>query len=117
MIYSTIRMLQPSPRCARGQGERCLTRHQVDLPLGGSDASLAVIAVIAERLGQTRVATLGRRHFNVVRPAHNLAFGLIACSNPMRQGSSAVKLLIRRVGRGFDPYRRGRRSRDARSTS
>ena len=38
-----------------------------DLPLGTVDAS--VIAV-AERLGATAVATIDRRHFGVVRPAH-----------------------------------------------
>jgi predicted nucleic acid-binding protein len=38
-----------------------------DLPLGTTDAS--VIAV-AERLKLTEVATLDRRHFTVVRPAH-----------------------------------------------
>ena len=38
-----------------------------DLSLGFVDA--AVIAT-AERLGETRVATLDHRHFRVVRPAH-----------------------------------------------
>ncbi|MFK4146668.1 hypothetical protein [Streptomyces sp. NPDC004065] len=38
-----------------------------DFPLGGVDAS--VIAV-AERFGVDRVATLDRRHFSVVKPAH-----------------------------------------------
>ena len=38
-----------------------------DLGLGGTDASLIVIA---ERLGVTRIATLDRRHFGVVRPNH-----------------------------------------------
>jgi len=32
---------------------------------------------IAERLNQTRVATLDRRHFTIVRPAHCPAFELI----------------------------------------
>ena len=45
----------------------------VDLPLGGTDAS---VMAIAERLGQTRVATLDRRHFTVVRPIHCPAFEL-----------------------------------------
>lgn len=45
-----------------------------DLPLGGTDASLVVIA---ERLGVSRVATLDRRHFRVVRPAHVDAFELL----------------------------------------
>jgi len=46
----------------------------VDLPLGGTDAS--VIAV-AERFGETKVATLDHRHFSVVRPAHTAAFELV----------------------------------------
>ncbi len=36
-----------------------------DLPLGTADAS---VVAAAERLGVTEVATLDRRHFNVVRP-------------------------------------------------
>ncbi|MEZ5252343.1 MAG: hypothetical protein R2689_00615 [Microthrixaceae bacterium] len=32
---------------------------------------------IAERLGQTTIATLDRRHFTVVRPAHRDGFVLI----------------------------------------
>jgi predicted nucleic acid-binding protein len=44
------------------------------LPLGGTDASLIAIA---ERLGQTTIATLDHRHFTVVRPAHVEAFELI----------------------------------------
>lgn len=38
-----------------------------DLPLGGTDASLVVLA---ERYNAGRVATLDRRHFSVVRPSH-----------------------------------------------
>jgi len=38
-----------------------------DLPLGTTDAS---VIAIAERLKLTEVATLDRRHFTVVRPAH-----------------------------------------------
>jgi len=38
-----------------------------DLPLGTTDAS---VIAIAERLKLTEVATLDRRHFAVVRPAH-----------------------------------------------
>lgn len=44
-----------------------------DLPLGGTDAS---VVAICERLGETIVATLDRRHFGVVRPAHTEAFKL-----------------------------------------
>lgn len=45
-----------------------------DLPLGTVDAS---VVAAAERLGITTVATLDRRHFGVVRPAHVAAFTLI----------------------------------------
>lgn len=45
-----------------------------DLGLGGTDASLIAVA---ERLGITRIATLDRRHFGVVRPNHTAAFELI----------------------------------------
>jgi predicted nucleic acid-binding protein len=44
-----------------------LVLQYADFPLGGVDAS--VIAV-AERFGVDRVATLDRRHFSVVKPAH-----------------------------------------------
>lgn len=55
---------------------RCqdLIRQYADLRLGLVDAS--VIAV-AERLGITDVATLNRRDFTVVRPAHCEALTLI----------------------------------------
>lgn len=36
-----------------------------DLPLGTVDAS---VVAVAERLGETEVATLDRRHFSIVRP-------------------------------------------------
>ena len=45
-----------------------------DLGLGGTDASLVVLA---ERLNVTRIATLDRRHFTVVRPSHIAAFDLV----------------------------------------
>lgn len=45
-----------------------------DLGLGTTDAS--VIAA-TERLGETAVATLDRRHFSVVRPRHVAAFTLL----------------------------------------
>jgi uncharacterized protein len=45
-----------------------------DLPLGAVDAS---VVAAAERLGVTRIATLDRRHFGVVRPAHVDAFELL----------------------------------------
>lgn len=51
-----------------------LVRQYADLKLGGTDA--AVIAT-AERLGITRVATVDRRHFTVVRPKHVKSFTLL----------------------------------------
>lgn len=45
-----------------------------DLPLGTVDAS---VVAAAERLGATQIATLDRRHFGVVRPAHVEAFELL----------------------------------------
>lgn len=45
-----------------------------DLPLGTVDAS---VVATAERLGVTEVATVDRRHFTVVRPAHVAAFTLL----------------------------------------
>ena len=45
-----------------------------DLPLGTVDAS---IVAAAERLGIATIATLDRRHFTVVRPAHVEAFDLL----------------------------------------
>jgi uncharacterized protein len=56
--------------------ERCsgLQRQYADLGLGVVDAS---IVALAERLGERRLATLDRRHFAVVRPAHADAFELL----------------------------------------
>jgi hypothetical protein len=45
-----------------------------DLPLGTVDAS---VVAAAERLQATAIATLDRRHFSVVRPAHVAAFELL----------------------------------------
>ncbi|HLN16779.1 MAG TPA: PIN domain-containing protein [Acidimicrobiales bacterium] len=45
-----------------------------DLGLGVVDAS---VVAIAERLGVTQIATLDRRHFSVVRPAHLPGFELL----------------------------------------
>lgn len=45
-----------------------------DLPLGTVDGS---VVATAERLGITEIATLDRRHFSIVRPAHIDAFELV----------------------------------------
>lgn len=45
-----------------------------DLPLDFVDAS---VVAVAERLEQDTIATLGRRHFSVVRPLHVDSFTLV----------------------------------------
>lgn len=45
-----------------------------DLPLGSVDAS---VVAAAERLGIAEIATVDRRHFSVVRPAHVDAFEIL----------------------------------------
>jgi uncharacterized protein len=49
--------------------ERC-----ADLPLGGSDAS---VAVVADRLGTDLIVTLDRRHFGAMRSAGGAPYRLI----------------------------------------
>ena len=51
-----------------------LVSEYADMPLGGTDAN---VVAIAERLGETSIATLDRRHFSVVRPNHAAAFRLL----------------------------------------
>lgn len=51
-----------------------LVRTYADFPLGAVDAS---VVAVAERLNLTRVATLDRRHFPAVRPAHCDALTLL----------------------------------------
>jgi hypothetical protein len=45
-----------------------------DLRLGTVDA---LVIAVAERLGVTKIATVDRRHFSVVRPAHVDGFELV----------------------------------------
>ncbi|WP_053203553.1 type II toxin-antitoxin system VapC family toxin [Jiangella muralis] len=51
-----------------------LVRQYADFPLGFVDA---VVVATAERLGLHEVATVDRRHFAAVRPAHVEAFTLL----------------------------------------
>lgn len=51
-----------------------LVEKYVDVPLGGTDAS---VMAISERHLQTRIATLDRRHFAVVRPKHTTTFEIV----------------------------------------
>jgi predicted nucleic acid-binding protein len=44
-----------------------LVEQYSDMPLGATDACLVALA---ERLGIVELATLDRRHFNIVRPRH-----------------------------------------------
>jgi predicted nucleic acid-binding protein len=55
---------------------RCreLQTHYADLALGIVDAS---VMALTERLGEDKLATLDRRHFSVVRPAHTKALLLL----------------------------------------
>jgi predicted nucleic acid-binding protein len=56
-----------------------LVGQYASLPLGAADAS---VVAIAERLGVTRIATVDRRDFTVVRPRHVPAFELIPDLKP-----------------------------------
>lgn len=51
-----------------------LVRIYDDFPLGAVDAS---VVAVAERLKLARVATLDRRHFPAIRPAHCPALTLL----------------------------------------
>jgi uncharacterized protein len=51
-----------------------LVETYADLSLGTVDA---VVVAIAERLSASKVATLDRRHFSVVRPVHIAGFELL----------------------------------------
>jgi predicted nucleic acid-binding protein len=51
-----------------------LVRHYANFPLGAVDAS---VLAVAERFGTGRVATLDRRHFSSLRPAHVDALTLL----------------------------------------
>lgn len=51
-----------------------LVSHYRDLPLGTVDSS---VVATAERLRITRIATLDRRHFSIVRPNHTDSFELL----------------------------------------
>jgi len=44
------------------------------MPLGTADA---IVVAVAERFRAVNIATLDRRHFSVIRPAHTVAFTLL----------------------------------------
>ena len=56
--------------------DRCLELIETYDYLGLGFVDSSIIAV-AERLGQSTLATLNRRDFSVVRPAHRDAFDLV----------------------------------------
>ena len=64
-------VVAPEPEDWVGIGE--LVRRYGDLPLGTTDAS---VAVLAERMGTTRIVTLDRRHFTVLRSNRGQPFDL-----------------------------------------
>lgn len=51
-----------------------LVARYADLPLGTVDAS---VVALAERIGETELATVDRRDFSAVRPAHTPSFTLL----------------------------------------
>lgn len=51
-----------------------LVERYSDLPLGTADS---IVVAVAERFRAVNIATLDRRHFSVVRPAHATAFTLL----------------------------------------
>jgi hypothetical protein len=51
-----------------------LVEQYSDLPLGTADA---LVVAVAERFRAVNIATMDRRHFSVVRPAHTPAFTLL----------------------------------------
>lgn len=51
-----------------------LVEQYSSLPLGTADA---IVVAVAERFRAVNIATLDRRHFRVVRPAHAAAFTLL----------------------------------------
>lgn len=53
---------------------QALVVQYADHPIGGTDASLIALA---ERHREGRIATLDRRHFGAVKPAHTKAFELV----------------------------------------
>ena len=63
-----------SPAPEDWEGIAALVERYSDFPLGGTDAS---VAVLAERLGTDVVITLDYRHFGAIRPRHATTFRLL----------------------------------------
>lgn len=73
MIRDTTLTVEPLTTTDWDRVAELLDRYQ-SLPLGVTDAS---IIAIAERFGSIHIATLDRRHFRIIRPAHCPAFILL----------------------------------------
>jgi uncharacterized protein len=63
-----------APHVEDWQAIAALVERYSDFPLGGADAS---VAVLAERLGTDLIVTLDRRHFGALRMNDGLAFHLL----------------------------------------
>jgi len=72
IVRGAYRLAHPTEADLARAAELESTYH--DLDLGLVDAS---IIALCERLDQTRVATLDRRHFSVVRPRHCVRLALL----------------------------------------
>ncbi|WP_405912607.1 PIN domain-containing protein [Streptomyces sp. NBC_00963] len=68
----TFELVHLTPADLNRMGE--LVLQYADFPLGGVDAS---VVAVAERFGVGHVATLDRRHFSVIQPAHVSALTLL----------------------------------------
>ena len=72
VVDGSLVVLDPDPEDYVRIRDLVLRYH--DLPLGIVDAS---VVAAAERLEETTIATLDRRHFSVVRPLHCKALTLV----------------------------------------
>jgi len=65
--------IEPSTRSDRARAAELVEQYR-DAALGYVDA---ITVAIAERLGETRIATLDRRDFSLVQPRHVAAFEIV----------------------------------------
>jgi hypothetical protein len=68
--------MPPVPSCSGARWARSSFRRSCSPRRRISSGKRSIVAT-AERLGEANVATLDRRHFTVVRPAHVEAFTLL----------------------------------------
>jgi len=69
---ATVEIEAPSPEDRRAMAD--LVERYGDFPLGGTDAS---VAVLADRLGTDLIVTLDRRHFAAIRSASGAGYRLL----------------------------------------